>query len=61
MTKNAPYWAEIWDKQSWEMFEPRALHSRKYYKIRSLFRMALWLPIGVATAYAIVALAAVFQ
>lgn len=42
---NAPYWNEIWDDQSWQMFEPRAQRSRTYYKVRSVLRFALWIPL----------------
>ena len=47
MMNNTPYWHEIWDNQTWEMFKPRAAYSRTYYKVRSVIRTVIWLPTTV--------------
>jgi hypothetical protein len=41
---NAPILSEIWNDNEWQNFAPRAQHSRRYYKARSIFRMTFWVP-----------------
>lgn len=41
---NSPLTSEIWNDQEWQSFAPRAQHSRRYYKARSIFRMTFWIP-----------------
>lgn len=41
---NAPSTTEIWNDKEWANFAPRAQHTRRYYKARSIFRMTFWVP-----------------
>lgn len=41
---NSPVLSEIWNDNEWQTFAPRAQHTRRYYKMRSILRMTFWVP-----------------
>ena len=43
-----PDFEEIWDADKWTSYRLhcRPNHARRYYQIRSLVRMAVWIPIA---------------
>ena len=59
----APTFIEIWNDfdwfKYWEQFQP--MRTREYYKLRSVVRMAFWIPVTVATAYAFLAVVSVYS
>jgi hypothetical protein len=59
----SPLFLEIWlDRlwfEYWVDFQP--LRSREYYKVRSIVRMAIWIPFFVGIFYIYVGAVAVFS
>jgi hypothetical protein len=44
---NSPILSEIWNDSEWGNFAPRAQHTRRYYKARSILRMTFWVPFSL--------------
>lgn len=59
----APTFIEIWNDYDWfnyyQDFAP--VHTREYYKFRSVVRMALWIPFFTICVYIIIAAVSVFS
>jgi hypothetical protein len=56
-----PTFTEIWDDREWQFFAPFARRSRRYFKIRSLVRMGVWIPFFVGCFYIIIGAVSVFS
>lgn len=58
-----PTFLQIWDSENWleYVWESNAKKSRRYYQIRSVVRMALWVPFFYGCTMIILNAVSVFQ